>query len=91
MQEVQWTKKTIVRKHCAAEKAAADPQSGSAGTAPLRRAFRRRKLRFSAACFHNPPGLLRYVSSSQKIFALQIFFGSPVLLGFPVISLFAFL
>ena len=27
------------RKHCAAEKAAADPPSGLAGTAPRRRAF----------------------------------------------------
>lgn len=35
-----------------------------------------------AACFRNPPVLLRYVSSSQKIFALQIFFGSPVCLVF---------
>ena len=47
---------------------------------------RRRKLRFSAACQSNPPALLRYVSSSQKIFALQIFFGSPVLLSFPCCS-----
>ena len=39
-----------------------------------------------SACFRNPPVLLRYGSSSRKIFALQIFFGSPVLLGFPVIS-----
>ena len=43
---------------------------------------RRRKLRFSAACQSNPPALLRYVSSSQKIFASQIFFGSPVDLVF---------
>ena len=39
-----------------------------------------------AACQSNPPVLLRYASSSQKIFALQIFFGSPVLLGFPCCS-----
>ena len=32
--------KTNERKPCAAEKAAADPQSGLAGTAPRRRAFR---------------------------------------------------
>ena len=38
-----------------------------------------------AACFRNPPVLLRYVSSSQKIFALQIFFGSPVCLVFRVV------
>ena len=46
---------------------------------------RRRKLRFSAACQSNPPALLRYVSSSQKIFASQIFFGNPVDLIFRVV------
>ena len=40
IQEVQWNgNKTNERKPCAAEKAAADPQSGLAGTAPRRRAF----------------------------------------------------
>ena len=39
IQEVNGTAKPIMRKLCAAEKAAADPQSGSAGTAPRRRAF----------------------------------------------------
>ena len=37
--EVNGTAKPIMRKLCAAEKAAADPPSGLAGTAPRRRAF----------------------------------------------------
>ena len=78
--------KTNERKLCAAAKAAADPQADQRGRLRAAALSRRRKLRFWAACFRNPPVLLRYVSSSQKIFALQIFFGSPVSLGFPCCS-----
>ena len=86
IQEVNGTAKPIMRKLCAAEKAAADPQAVQRGRLRAAALSRRRKLRFWAACFRNPPVLLRYVSSSQKIFALQIFFGSPVSLGFPCCS-----
>ena len=78
--------KTNERKQCAAAKAAAGPQAVQRGRLRAAALSRRRKLRFSAACQSNPPVLLRYASSSQKIFALQIFFGSPVLFGFPCCS-----
>lgn len=68
-------------------KSGSDPQAVQRGRLRVAALSRRRKLRFSAACQSNPPALLRYVSSSQKIFALQIFFGSPVLLNFPVVPL----
>ena len=74
------------RKDRTAEKAAADPQkrvSGD-GSAPPRFLVAV-NFALQAACFRNPPVLLRYVSSSQKIFALQIFFGSPVCLVFRVV------
>ena len=68
-----------------AEKAAADPKRVSGdGSAPPRFLVAV-NFALQAACFRNPPVLLRYVSSSQKIFALQIFFGSPVCLGFRVV------
>ena len=78
--------KTNERKPCAAAKAAADPQADQRGRLRAAALSRRRKLRFSAACQSNPPALLRYVSSSQKIFASQIFFGNPVDLVFPCCS-----
>ena len=62
------------------------PKAGQRGRLRAAALSRRRKLRFSAACQSNPPALLRYVSSSQKIFALQIFFGNPVDLVFPCCS-----
>ena len=74
------------RKLCAAAKAAAGPQADQRGRLRAAALSRRRKLRFSAACQSNPPALLRYVSSSQKIFASQIFFGNPVDLVFPCCS-----
>ena len=74
--------KTNERKPCAAEKAAADPRAGQRGRLRAAALSRRRKLRFSAACRSKPPALLRYVSSSRKIFASQIFFGNPVDLVF---------
>ena len=64
----------------------ADPQADQRGRLRAAALSRRRKLRFSAACQSNPPALLRYVSSSQKIFASQIFFGNPVDLVFPCCS-----
>ena len=73
------------RKDRTAEKAAADPQAVQRGRLRAAALSRRRKLRFWAACFRSPSVLLRYVSSSQKIFALQIFFGSPVCLVFRVV------
>ena len=64
----------------------ADPQADQRGRLRPPRFLVAVNFALQSACFRNPPVLLRYVSSSQKIFALQIFFGSPVLLGFPVIS-----
>ena len=80
-----WKKKTMKESH-ARRKSGSRSQSGSAGTAPRRRAFVAVNFALQAACFRSPPVLLRYVSSSQKIFALQIFFGSPVLLSFSCCS-----
>ena len=80
------TIKTNERKPCAAEKRQPVPKRVSGdGSAPPRFLV---AVNFAsqAACHGNPPVLLRYVSSSQKIFALQIFSGSPVLPGFPCCS-----
>ena len=70
------------RKTGAAEKRQPIPERFSGdGSAPPRFLVAV-NFALQAACFRNPPVLLRYVSSSQKIFALQIFFGSPVCLVF---------
>ena len=79
------TIKTNERKPCAAEKRQPVPKRVSGdGSAPPRFLVAV-NFALQAACFRNPPVLLRYVSSSQKIFALQIFFGSPVCLVFRVV------
>ena len=77
--------KTNGRKLCAAGNTEPVPKRISGdGSAPPRFLVAV-NFALQSACFRNPPVLLRYGSSSRKIFALQIFFGSPVLLGFPVI------
>ena len=70
----------MIRKHCTAEKRQPIPKRFSGdGSAPPRFLVAV-NFALQAACFRNPPVLLRYVSSSQKIFALQIFFGIPCLI-----------
>ena len=76
----------MIESHARRNKRQPIPKAVQRGRLRAAALSRRRKLRFSAACQSNPPALLRYVSSSQKIFASQIFFGNPVDLVFPCFS-----
>ena len=77
--------KPMIESHARRKKRQPSPERFSGdGSAPPRFLVAV-NFALQAACFRNPPVLLRYVSSSQKIFALQIFFGSPVCLVFRVV------
>ena len=78
--------KPMIESHARRKKRQPIPKAVQRGRLRAAALSRRRKLRFSAACQSNPPALLRYISSSQKIFASQIFFGNPVDLVFPCCS-----